>query len=634
MSMPFNSSTCIVWYNKDVFEKAGLDPEKFPATWPEVVSLARTLRDKGATQYPAITASVVWAHFEQFSAIHNIPYATEANGFKGLDAVLKINSAAHVANLQRLLEMSKEGAFHYTGRDGSGDGAFLSGQSGMTFSSSALRGDLVRSAKFRWAPAFLPYDPAVIREPINSAIGGASFWVLTAPQRSAPSIAPWRSFCASSLSRRRTSSGAGSPAMCRSRMLATTWRNSRAGSSRTRAPICRYGSLRAARSPTIRAASISAACRRSAPSSRRNARRRWPASRVRNRRSTTRWSAATRCCVTSRNRCTPEMVVGVWRDVVERLTPVPPAERQRFLDSAPDAGGTCGAHASVAALHQIELRHRRTASLARRHPHRRMESGTLPVPEESARILQRNRVDLALLTEMDVGVLRTGQVHTIGRVAAQLGQGYCYDWSFSNSCRSAAARLSANGSDNTEGFHGNGIVSSLPMEEPVVIRLDEKADWYTPADRPAAHRQSHGGRRQLQTACRFVACSVHWRTAPMAPGAPRRCGRCWMRSRLCRSVPVVIGGDLNTHVVPGGHNDASEPLFAMAASRGYDWARLQPGATDDAHQHLEPERRHASARLVLHTRPDGTRPRRRAGAWRGCQRTQRPRTDSADTRHG
>lgn len=184
-SMPFNSSTCIVWYNKDALEKAGQDPEKFPATWPEVVSLARTLRDKGAVQYPAITASVVWAHFEQFSAIHNIPYATEANGFKGLDATLKINSAAHVKHLQRLLDMAKESTFHYTGRDGSGDGAFLSGQSGMTFSSSALRGDLVRSAKFRWAPAFLPYDPAVIHQPINSAIGGASFWVLTAPNRSA-----------------------------------------------------------------------------------------------------------------------------------------------------------------------------------------------------------------------------------------------------------------------------------------------------------------------------------------------------------------------------------------------------------------------------------------------------------------
>lgn len=183
MSMPFNSSTCVVWYNKDVFEKAGLDPDTFPATWPEVVSLSRTLRDKNATQYPAITASVVWAHFEQFSAIHNIPYATEANGFQGLGAVLKINSAAHVANLQRLLDMNKENTFHYTGRDGSGDGAFLSGQSGMTFSSSALRGDLTRSARFRFAPAFLPYDPAVIKQPINSAIGGASLWALTAPQR-------------------------------------------------------------------------------------------------------------------------------------------------------------------------------------------------------------------------------------------------------------------------------------------------------------------------------------------------------------------------------------------------------------------------------------------------------------------
>ncbi|HEY6434329.1 MAG TPA: sn-glycerol-3-phosphate ABC transporter substrate-binding protein UgpB [Acetobacteraceae bacterium] len=184
VSMPFNSSTCICWYNQDAFAKAGLDPDKFPATWPELVTAARTLRDKQGAQYPVITGSVVWAHFEQFSAIHNLPYATEANGFNGLNAELKINSPAHVRNLQRLLDMSKEGTFHYTGRDGSGDGAFLSGQSGVDFTSSAERGDLVRSAKFRWAPAFLPYDPEVIKQPINSVIGGASFWVLTAPKRS------------------------------------------------------------------------------------------------------------------------------------------------------------------------------------------------------------------------------------------------------------------------------------------------------------------------------------------------------------------------------------------------------------------------------------------------------------------
>jgi len=185
MSMPFNSSTSICWYNKDVFERASLDPDAFPATWPELVTLVRTIRDKHAAQFPVITSSVVWSHFEQFSAIHNLPYATEANGFKGLGAELRINSPAHVRNLARLLDMNKEGTFHYTGRDGSGDGAFISGQAAIDFSSSALRGTLADGAKFHWAPAFLPYDPEVIRRPINSVIGGASFWVLTAPKRSA-----------------------------------------------------------------------------------------------------------------------------------------------------------------------------------------------------------------------------------------------------------------------------------------------------------------------------------------------------------------------------------------------------------------------------------------------------------------
>ena len=34
-SMPFNSSTSVMWYNKDAFKAAGMDPEKAPATWPD-----------------------------------------------------------------------------------------------------------------------------------------------------------------------------------------------------------------------------------------------------------------------------------------------------------------------------------------------------------------------------------------------------------------------------------------------------------------------------------------------------------------------------------------------------------------------------------------------------------------------
>lgn len=184
-STPFNSSTCICWYNLDAFAKAGFDTGKFPATWPDLVTAARTLRKSAAAKIVVMTSSVVWTHFEQFSAIHNIPYATEANGFDGLGAELRINSPAHVRHFQRLLAMVQEGTFTYTGRDGSGDGPFTSGDAAIDFASSALRSILASSAKFRWAPAFMPYDPEIIAAPINSVIGGASFWALTAPGRSA-----------------------------------------------------------------------------------------------------------------------------------------------------------------------------------------------------------------------------------------------------------------------------------------------------------------------------------------------------------------------------------------------------------------------------------------------------------------
>ncbi len=48
-----------------------------------------------------------------------------------------------------------------------------------------MRGDMVKSAKFDWGEAFLPYDPEIIKSPLNSIIGGASLWTMTAPNRTA-----------------------------------------------------------------------------------------------------------------------------------------------------------------------------------------------------------------------------------------------------------------------------------------------------------------------------------------------------------------------------------------------------------------------------------------------------------------
>jgi sn-glycerol 3-phosphate transport system substrate-binding protein len=182
-SMPFNSSTAVMWYSKDAFRKAGLDPDKPPATWPEVLQAAQAIKAKDAAEVPMTSSWLSWIQLEQYSALHNIPFASKSDGFEGLDAQLEINSKAHVNHMQLLVEMAKEGTFKYAGRDNAPDQLLVSGKAGIHFNSSGMRGDLVKSAKFDWGEAYLPFDPDLIKSPLNSIIGGASLWTMTAPSR-------------------------------------------------------------------------------------------------------------------------------------------------------------------------------------------------------------------------------------------------------------------------------------------------------------------------------------------------------------------------------------------------------------------------------------------------------------------
>lgn len=185
MALPFNSSTAVMFYNKDAFRAAGLDPERPPRTWSELRTAARRIRETNAAGVGFTTAWPTWTQFEQFSAVHNIPLATRANGMDGMDAVLAINSPLHVRHVQMLMDMQSEGSFTYGGRDGAGDALFVSGQAAIIHASSGLRARILRDAKFDWGVAMLPHYDDVQGAPLNSIIGGAAFWAMTAPGRTA-----------------------------------------------------------------------------------------------------------------------------------------------------------------------------------------------------------------------------------------------------------------------------------------------------------------------------------------------------------------------------------------------------------------------------------------------------------------
>jgi sn-glycerol 3-phosphate transport system substrate-binding protein len=184
LSMPFNSSTTIMFYNKDAFAKAGLDPEKPPLTWPETVEAAKKLKAAGIA-CPMTSSWPTWAQMENFGAIHNVPFASKEDGFAGMDAELTFNGPVFVKQIQNLIDMQKAGLFKYGGRDSAGDAFFASGECAITHASSGLRARILKEATYKWGAAPLPYWPDVKDAPKNSILGGASFWVLKSPKRTA-----------------------------------------------------------------------------------------------------------------------------------------------------------------------------------------------------------------------------------------------------------------------------------------------------------------------------------------------------------------------------------------------------------------------------------------------------------------
>ncbi|MBV9014045.1 MAG: sn-glycerol-3-phosphate ABC transporter substrate-binding protein UgpB [Alphaproteobacteria bacterium] len=177
LSMPFNSSTPVVYWNKDDFQKAGLDPEKPPKTWPETFEAAKKLRAAGVP-CGFTSAWVSWIQIENFSAWHNIPIGTKANGLEGPDAELTINNPTVVRHIANLAEAQKDKSFDYGGRTTEPEGKFISGECGMIQNSIGFYGAVKAGAKFPWGVTELPYYPDVKGAPQNSIIGGASLWVM------------------------------------------------------------------------------------------------------------------------------------------------------------------------------------------------------------------------------------------------------------------------------------------------------------------------------------------------------------------------------------------------------------------------------------------------------------------------
>src|SRR5215831_18118898 len=176
-SMPFNSSTPILYYNKDAFQKAGLDPAKPPQTWKQVEEYSKKLISSGAAKCGFSTGWPSWTMVENMHAWHDQPFATKHNGFDGLDVQLLINKEFGVKMLGQLAAWQKDNIYSYGGRQGTADPKFVSGECAIYIQSSALIGGFTKGVKFAWATGPLPHwGPPYPKA--TTIIGGATLWVM------------------------------------------------------------------------------------------------------------------------------------------------------------------------------------------------------------------------------------------------------------------------------------------------------------------------------------------------------------------------------------------------------------------------------------------------------------------------
>jgi sn-glycerol 3-phosphate transport system substrate-binding protein len=199
LSMPFNSSTPVLYWNKELMQKAGLDPNTPPKTWPELGEMAKKAVAAGA-KCGFTPQWQTWTMIENYGAWHNLPYATKDNGFGGTDIELKFNDPARVKFIQMLADWTKDKTFVYGGREGKSTALFTAGDCvfHIASSGSAAGIDKALGGTSKYGIGMMPYSPDVAPKPQNSIIGGATLWVLQGrPAAEYKGVAKFMSYLAS-----------------------------------------------------------------------------------------------------------------------------------------------------------------------------------------------------------------------------------------------------------------------------------------------------------------------------------------------------------------------------------------------------------------------------------------------------
>ena len=157
VSLPFNVSTPVLYYNKDAFKNAGLDVNAKLKTWYNVQEALLQLQEKQATTCGLTTSYPSWIMLENVLAWHNEEFATRNNGYDGLNADLTFNTFLAMRHWSLMSSWVKAQILTYSGRRDEGEKRFVAGECAMVAASSGAYANIARDARFRFGVMQMPY---------------------------------------------------------------------------------------------------------------------------------------------------------------------------------------------------------------------------------------------------------------------------------------------------------------------------------------------------------------------------------------------------------------------------------------------------------------------------------------------
>lgn len=277
---------------------------------------------------------------------------------------------------------------------------------------------------------------------------------------------------------------------------------------------------------------------------------------------------------------------------VASLTPVSEEERQAMRDSE----RSCERHQQwmreTACIGQLE-RHDLGSDTPLAHEFR-VGAWNLERcldPEGTARVIDREQLDVVLLTELDCGMARSFQRHTTLALAELLGMHALYGVEFIELDLGCDTEVAIAEDDyNRQGWHGNALLSKAPITRAQMLRLDDHGHWFAGQKVGDYFGQPRvGGRMAILAEIAteqgpVVMVSSHLESTAGEQTIAYRDAQMVQiieaAERFANGAPIVIGGDLNT-----GNNLSPKPdwqletLFASAEQRGYHWRANAPGIT-------------------------------------------------------